>query len=157
MWIFLLLAVASADFAVLSPFTLNFHGATWNVGTTTGASVGAYNDPENYKIKKDSTHWELYYDGGDTGGECIFNPAYMIYTIVESPHTVLRAPLGEPAEWASTVHQGFTDPACIPTSALLPIDPAPPADMPKAVGIDSVTPCDFKHEGFQQFGCCDCE
>ena len=152
MWIFLLLAVASADFAVLSPFTLNFHGATWNVGTT-GASVGAYNDPENYKIKKDSTHWELYYDGTASG--CVLNPVYQIYTIVNSPHTVLRAPLDTPAEWASTVHQGFVDPNC--AAPLLPVDPAPPADMPKAVGIDSVTPCDFKHEGFQHFGCCDCD
>ena len=152
MWIFLLLAVASAEFAVLSPFTLHFHGATWNVGTT-GASVATYNDPENYKIKKTSTHWELYYDG--TAAGCVYNPTYMIATIVNSPHTVLRAPLGEPAQWATTVHQGFLDAAC--TIPLLPVDPAPPADMPKAVGIDDITPCDFKHEGFQQFGCCDCD
>ena len=151
MWIFLMIAVVSADFAVLSPFTLHFHGATWNVGVTTGPSVAQYNDPENYFIKMTSTHWELYYNGTDSGG-CILNSDHGIYTIVESPHTVLRATLDEPATWATTVHQGFVDPSC--SYAVVPISPQPP--LPKAVRIDGITPCEFHQEGFQHFGCCKC-
>ena len=60
-----------------------------------------------------------------------------VETSVETPHTLLTAPMGESATYIDTVHDEYMDSAC--ENEILPVD-APPNELGLADSAVPITP-----------------
>jgi len=148
---------AAQEFDIAEAFQIAFNEVKLNVllpptydSQMFPAVNGTYSDIDKYKIVKGDTTWSLVY----TGEASVCTLGSMGYTIVNTDHTVLTALLGEKANYADTVHDGYMDVGC--ATEILPETP-PPADLSQsAVPIDPISMCDLLSESdYVEAQCCD--
>jgi len=152
----LMTLAAAQDFDITEAFQIAFNAVKLNVpnqftSTTSFPAVnGTYSDIDKYKIVKGDTTWSLIYTGESAG--CTLGA--MGYTTVDTDHIVLTALLGEKADYADTVHDGYKDPGC--TDEILPVTPPPDGLSRSAVPIDPISMCDLLSESdYVEAQCCD--